>query len=752
MQQSAIHRQAREAAQRTKALRDAALQGSSGPLSTYMAANRRYAADLAGVRRAWWPTDGLRGVHWPRALQSPTLRERPLLRGIAIASGVVMVAAATHALTPAVTETAAGALVRAAPGSKTLMEGIGHREACFSRVPVEGSDGQLVGVLRTGGCDGLPDQLRQSPPYLTAEVSEAEARRFADFVRIVEGQHRRGRGTFLGHDLSGFARVVWYGVRGQRIGGSSALQTAVKNLTDSPGSLGFSEKLAALWQTAAVAAHLADDERDRLVALHTPVIFTTENSRFGPSLAGGLIPYAFGKTTISEMSDGEMCVAAAALRAQVILSGAGETGERRARSVARNEQVKARAITACVDRLESRGDFSEVEAEAAREEILAMRFDHLGEAPKLDNRLAQILPGARMVLQDALDRTEHRPGGPLVTPLDPDSHARFHDNVQGLLSEINWDSSELCPPWGGGCSGERLDILGVVLEDVGTHEEMRLGYATRPGLWEGPPTVTRSLGSIPKVLLAPHFVSSGLGAGGLCRRAWAGLHDGDFPGVSDCNLPQAKLTLRQMIGQSSNLGYADALNAAGWENSLAHLRALGFSVPESVGNLDQQRAVATGTAILAPPAIAARAMTAMARGSEGKPPVARIATPFGPSGADINLRKLGIQEDAWDQIRPALGGALDPGGTLQALAPELSRRSCDLSRTTAKTGTSEATRESGGRRVRDRLVFLRTACGGRTLTVVTMVGSPRIELPLTQVGTADIRRLTLAALDAVLGQ
>ena len=218
----------------------------------------------------------------------------------------------------------------------------------------------------------------------------------------------------------------------------------------------------------------------------------------------------------------------------------------------------------------------------------------------------------------------------------------------------------------------------------------------------------------------------------------------------------ASVTLTKKVGRRTREltvpeRKARHLRKAGWTNALGYLRALGFSVPESIANLNQQRAVATGVAAVAPPAIAARAMTAIGRGAEGHSPVARIATPFGPSGREIDLRGLGIVQDAWDNIRPVLGGALDPGGTLEALAPELSRRGCDLSKTTAKTGTSEATRrESGGRRVRDRLIFLRTTCGGRTLGVVTMVGSPRIDVPLTQVSSADTRRIALEALDAVL--
>ena len=56
-----------------------------------------------------------------------------------------------------------------------------------------------------------------------------------------------------------------------------------------------------------------------MVAMHAPPVFVTEDNTFGPSLAGGLIPYAFGKSTISAMTDAEMCVAAAALPKQLIL-------------------------------------------------------------------------------------------------------------------------------------------------------------------------------------------------------------------------------------------------------------------------------------------------------------------------------------------------------------------------------------------------------------------------------------------------
>ena len=171
MQQSAIHRQAREAAQRTKALRDAALLRRSSPISTYFTANRRYASELAGKRRSWWPAAALSGVRRYNGFRPPTFGGRPWLRGIAMASGLFFVAVTTHALVPAATETAAGALMRVAPGSDALMEEFRQREECFSRLPVEDPTGQIAGVLRTGGCEGLPEGMRHSPPYLTAEMS-----------------------------------------------------------------------------------------------------------------------------------------------------------------------------------------------------------------------------------------------------------------------------------------------------------------------------------------------------------------------------------------------------------------------------------------------------------------------------------------------------------------------------------------------------------------------------------------------------
>ena len=379
-----------------------------------------------------------------------------------------------------------------------------------------------------------------------------------------------------------------------------------------------------------------------------------------------------------------------------------------------------------------------------------MRFDHLGWAPRLDRRDRHLLPGARLIMQDAVDGFENPPdSGRLVTTLDPESQARFHEDVQALVSSTDWSASALCPPWGACPEGrERVDILTVVLEDLGQSEEMRLGYATRPKLWQGPVTVTRSLGSVPKLLMVPHFSSRGVDT--LCRRQWADLHDGDFGGYSDCTLPAAQLSLSDVVGQSDNLGYADALRAAGFDGSLEYLRGLGFTVPASADKIETQRQVATNTSVVAPPAIAARALTAISRGAQGQPPVARAVTPFGPGEAEIDLRELGVGDAAWQQIRSALGGALDGGGTLNALAPQLARRGCDLSKTYAKTGTSEATRETGERRVRDRLIFLRTTCGGRALTVVTLVGSPRIDVPLTQISGGDMRRLTLNALDAVL--
>lgn len=754
MTQTAIHRQAREAAQRTKALRDAALQRRSSPISTYISANTRFAAELAGARRPWWPVSALGGVRWPRGFRPLSLRGRPWLRGAAMASGLILLVGATHALAPAVTETVAGAIMRTAPGSSALMEEFRQREECFLRVAVEGPTGQIAGVLRTGGCEGLPEGLQHSPPYLTAEVTEAEARRLADFIGVLEGDHRRGRSTLLGHELMGFARVAAYLVRGERIGGSSGLQTAVKNTMGSAGSLSFWEKLVAIWQTAVIAAHSSDEERDRIVAMHAPPIFTTENDIFGPSLAGRLIPYAFGKSTISQMSDAEVCLAAAALPKQIILHGAGESDESRAKWDVRNEQVKARAIKYCVGRLEARGTLSAAEATAARDEIRALHFDHLGQAPRLDNRLAHTLPGARLIMQDALDRRERQlDTGALVTTLEPASQAKFHADVEQLVSSTDagsWDDGALCPPWGACSDGnERVDILSVVLEETVEGEEMRLGYSTRPGLWQGPgTTLTRSLGSVPKLLMIPYFASRGVET--LCRRQWADLHDGDFGGYYDCSLPAAQLSLRDVVGQSDNLGYAEALRSAGFDGSLEYLRGLGFTVPASADNLETQRQVAANTNVLAKPAVAARALTAISRGAQGRAPVARAVTPFGLEETEIDLRELVALEGARQQIRSALGGALDQGGTLNALAPPLARRGCDLATTYAKTGTSEATRETGERRVRDRLIFLRTMCAGRALTVATLVGSPRIDVPLSQISGGDMRRLVLDALDAVL--
>lgn len=646
---------------------------------------------------------------------------------------------------PAVMNSVASFVVRVLTPD-AWVEGFYAKQQCAVRLPVVDASGPLLDV--TDSVCGLPSG---EPHFITSPMTQAEASRYARFIELLEGDHAVARNTLLGVDLKGIGRAV-LGLLPSRtsVGGSNGLQTAIKNLDGNVDGSVMIEKVGYLAKTMLAAAYMDDDARDMFVALNLPPI-TTRNPTYGAPLAGGLVPFVFGETRVSDLSDGQLCLLAAALKRQLIVTGHDTTAAQQRSADRRNAGVKERAKTRCVDEL---GLPSAQVAQAYADiDTVQLTMSALGDEPRLGAppRLRGMAPGARSFLS-GVDERERRESPLLFSALSGETQRAFQQRLIDWGGDLTLRDATLCLPWLSCREGQRsVDMLAVVLEGEGAEQQMRLGYSTSE-LWK---SNNRSLGSLPKILAGGMALAQGHASATFCRRRALGLHDGDFAGFDDCRDAGAQLSLEQLIGHSSNLAYVELIDALGGAERVAgYYDALGLHVEprQAFPTRDDYRwALGVGTGVTGSPQNAVRAFTALVAAAEGKPPVAYQIEAMSPASHPIDLSNV-ISGDigAIASHATQLQGALHEGGTLQALAPALEARGCSIERSFAKTGTTQAQNRDDRRRVRDRYILLSTECSGRRITAMTMIGSPNMASSIDGIRGADSRKLMLNALDAVL--
>lgn len=665
-------------------------------------------------------------------------------------------------VSPGQLETVSAAAVRALPGTRVAwVEDVTKTVECATRVALIDGAGESIGWLRQ-------DQTCiATPSFRTARVTPEDAARFASFIEVVEGGHKIGRGTYLGINLLGLGRAIITSIQrlccdGVIAGGSNGILTGLKNVNGEPGETRAVRRLSYLAETALLSAHLLRDDavRDLWVTLTLPAARGADGSRFGPPIAGGLLPsVVFGKSTFSDLDDAELCILAAALHRQILIATDSTPPDARVRAAAANDRIRERAISRCVDEMQKQGIFSSSQADIARERIRTMTFpvSYPGSSDP-DLILPQKLPGAAAFVAEAAVKDGLTETAVLRIALASETQIALSAGLPDLFVKLDavladnfclvdckrsWEDPVMPP-----------DVFVAVTEILSDGPDQLVAiWQNRGGLFLGPPSdvpISRSSGSVTKFVAVPLFV--GLTDSLFCRQSWAGLHDyGGYSG-SNCSNPEELLDLAALVARSSNLAYAEAIDAVGTARLRQWFEALGISVGDRSSSMALRRSLATGENALASPRIMARAIAAISLGALGLSPVAEAATVFqgriDPMALD--LRTLGISLDDLAAARPIIAAPIkDERGTLRSLKTQLLSLGCDDTSLFGKSGSSDAA-DPEGTGIRDKLVFFHSACSGRNFVVAAVVGSPQVDKPLGKVTTALVGRLAVLALQSVL--
>lgn len=681
-----------------------------------------------------------------------------------------------HVLWPRHTEALALAAVKAVSvGGAAWADEIQLKLDCAKRRRVVDQAGLHLGWLRPATACVRRGEATAEPAFRTAALAPDEAARFAEIVAVVEGEHRAGPATLAGVNLLGLARAVaalpaMFLGEGALVGGSNGMLTGLKNVNGEPGSLPLGRRLTYLWLTMKLAAFSTIDDaaRDQWVALTLPAARGGSGSAFGPPVAGGLLPrVVFGKDSFADLSTGELCVLAAALRRNLlIVSSASPDGAREA-ARERAQEVRARAIERCVEPLLESGRVSADAAEAMRADIAALAFpvgqDAAQVNPDLD--LKQSVPGARSLIADYVALAPPADdGAPIFVTLDRSVQARLSGWMAGFESRLVGKlSRELCLAF---CGPNEMapDLMAVVVElDDAGHGEIVAAFQNKASLFIGPTEIdghgragpiapTRSLGSAPKLLVAPLALMEGLGA--ICKRERGDLREADGSRGADCSDPAQFMSLPTLIARSSNLGYAEVIDRIGPATVSEWLALLGATVQPRPSDAALIRSIATGENAVITPQRYLQALAALARGATGRAPSAARATLFAGVPPLLDAR-LDLSDDKRARVglveaAPVFRAPIfDRRGTLRNLRDPLLGLGCRLSHLFGKTGSSDAAGRFR-RGVRDKIVALYASCRGREFVLFALVGSPRVEIAVGRVQTRDVGAFALAALDAAL--
>jgi hypothetical protein len=630
---------------------------------------------------------------------------------------------------------------------------IERARSCVEAQPVLDAAGFLVGASALRQCAG-------EYKLLSAPVSrEAAAAMYLAWL-AVEGEYRVAPSTISGLNLKGWARAAlqqigfWTG----NSGGSSPLETAIKNLLERPGRLTRIFKVRSGFDTLTYTARrLPDGERDRFVTEHIPCAAGLSGTAFGPSLAGGLCPlFLFGKTA-DALDWAERCAWAGS--AQPLYWVSTDVSSERQVSFARAAEARVRErANDCLRRIGAELGWSAEEiaqwhARVERISFPAQRRRLTGAPESAD--LEMTVPGLVYLLQDEMRLLVGAP--PTSTnqlTISAEAQRRAHERVLQILPQIEPKLAELCFT---DCDGGNrpADVLAVLAEIVGDRLLVRLAVSNSHFLLSGPIERTengarrartdRSVGSTNKPWLLVRLLAE-TRLRQLCNQVPVGAAGrANDTGRQPCADGQGFVDLRRAIARSLNPPFADAVNRLGGAGSLtAYFEALGFDVAAGLTGAEFVDGLVLGYRVTASPAVLMRNMAALYRGYLGEEPASSL-----PS---MLVHGSGVNRFSWSEVGVNVlhlreAGALlatpigDPDGTLRSLAPVLTRHGCG--RAIGKTGTTDSTVVQA---VRDKLVLSAFQCGTRRYVAFGLIGSPSVNVPLGQIQASHVVRL----IDALL--
>ena len=661
-------------------------------------------------------------------------------------------------------------LVSALLNGAEVAEDVSEALACASRASVVDATRQSVGWIPvTGGCalpgDRVEDGQKPSPHLMTSTVQDRQTIEFlAPATAALEGNHN-GPGTLYALNAWGLIRAFLREAKRlrrpdlARIGGSTAVLSGFETLRDMHGRpLTAKQKIVNMRDMVAfVSTSLPQGiERDQFAATTNPVLLIHDGPAGGMSVSGEMaMEVLFGRPRIE--TEWEACLFVAAFYTQIVIPAPSDRPDTARASrelfLTRLTTVKKRADE-CLSRLVEKGKLTNDNAETARLSLSGF----LPHMSVWDQGTATHLPGAFAALRD--ERLLLGPdAGSMETYLVPNAQRMLARTVEDIRDRTaNSIGEKLCYT---ACDDAQhaVDILTVAVAVDGDSAQVVAINQSRSGLFHGPVVsgedgyirgkVTRSLGSLPKLYLALRLAAEGVTH--LCPRAALGLSDANGGPAADCSDRTQWLTLEESIAQSSNRALAEGVRILGVPMVLKGMQELGARIVDA----DDRRRIVTGVGVPNCPERFIRFLTALGRGTDGRPASGYLPQiSVGPRQGFMKLpAELFTAQPAL--LRAVLAAPVaHPQGTLRSLRDPLSQRGCDLTSLIAKTGSSETADETGTG-IRDRYIALYLSCPDssgamQNIAVFTMIGSPRIDIPLTGVTTGNVRALALAALDAGL--
>ncbi len=677
-----------------------------------------------------------------------------------------------HAFAPGLIDDAVRQLLRLmVPNS--IVSGLERNRRCseFQIVRWRG-DGSVYSILPV-----KPDCQPEERVFRYVPVSIEFARKFRPYLEAVEGRYTTHWQTVSG--------VNWWGKllipirlfrHGAVTGGSSLVETMMKNLDANPGRADPLSKVIYTVQAAVYTAHyLKDGDARNQFAATIPVVIGGRASRFGGGVGGGLVPLVLWGKKPEQLTPAELCVWSAAILYQVRLPGPRSPEHwLRDEFAKRIQKIRIRAKSNCIDRLTPSFGWSAAQVQTFKRQIDLMKF---GRRQRISGRrvpfvdparlLAYALPGAIKPINDMLKVANRSPTGDLILSIHGPAQRRAQrriaqrlrrlDGYRGRVRFHGWGrpmDKRLCAV---ACDPDQTpaDVFvglfrvdGPVVRPVIMIGNRHFQF-TGPLAWD-PNTdmyrsgkATRSTGSAFKAVLVPLFVNNGLVY--LCNKRFRGIaNPNGNTGVARCRNGVGGVPLLMALGRSYNLPFIDGLLKIGERKRDTYLHVSGF--PAATDNAaDYAYRSVLGHGAPATPMTLVRWWAAVANALDGQ--LARAGLPqvtaAGKPQRVIDLSAY-LPRKRKDMVRKILAAPLASSGTLRALRPLIARYRCHDS--LGKTATSEGI-EIGA--VRDKMIFASFRCRGRRFVLFVLVGSPSIKTALGKVTTRHLTGLVAVVLKSL---
>jgi len=689
--------------------------------------------------------------------QSPTSwriepRHRWIGRTFLALVAIPVSAVAAHVLNPAATEIMASTVVRTLPSSG--VSEIDAARTCARVQPVLDAGGTLVGTVPVANC--------QNRPFLTSPVSRDAAGQMHRAWWALEGEYHMSPETFLGLNLKGWARATWHNVNPwdtRTDGGSSPIETAIKNLRGQAGGQNLQEKIGNAFHVLSYFGNLPSDDRtrDRFVSESIPCVSGAQGSSFGYRLAGDLCPRFLFAKSADELNWAERCLwAATALYPYKAVGRNGTSPTTATDSQESRRKIRDRAANLCVPRVASRLAWSEGEIEAWRVKVFEVEFPVRSANGAESVDFSATLPGLDFALRDELKLVDI--SAALHLSVDQQQQRHANDMVHAASEGV---PERLAPGFClFNCEVDQTpaDILVVLAEIDGDRLLIRNVVSNKHHLLSGPlrrddvgyeyaPT-HRGVGSTNKAWILPLLVKNNVSR--LCDLVpvgRGGVQASGSPDEANCADGRGLVGLTEAIARSVNSGFADGVYKLGIQFIRDYFVTLGFDLaPAAQSDGEFVNAVVLGNGVTAAPALLMRNMASFYRGYRGEEPVSSLPSLITRSTPErgFDWRDVGISAGILRRAGTLLKAPIEsPSGTLRSLGPVLARHGCYAG--IGKTGTSDSATEQA---VRDKIVLAAFECAGRSYVAYAQIGSPSMHSPLGNVQAADLARLIDAVLTA----